>query len=102
MGMHEIFLTSRRGPRDHWSRHRLGPFSSAFTAWVLSILVSCVALPAAAADFYVDPNNLGATCSDDNRGDLINEPLCTIGEVNTRVKRGDVVYLREGTHTEAI
>lgn len=54
-----------------------------------------------AANYYVDKNSLGGSCSDSKSG-TITEPWCTIGKANNALQPGDTVYVRQGTYSEII
>lgn len=56
---------------------------------------------ALAADYYVDTQSLGGSCSDSNPGSLA-EPFCTAAQATAVAEAGDTVYFRAGTYHETL
>lgn len=66
---------------------------------ILSLLVALfLALPAAAADYYIDQN--ASNASDQNPGTAAS-PWKTIGKANSTLVAGDTVYIKAGTYNDA-
>lgn len=71
--------------------------------FVLSAFVFFIPSFAYAADYYVDGNNIGATCNDTtNNGLSITAPFCTIQKAASTAVAGDTVFIRAGTYREVV
>jgi hypothetical protein len=55
--------------------------------------------PVTGSTFYVDRNNLGGTCNNNNPGTQT-QPWCTIGKATTTLTAGQRAYVRAGTYPE--